>query len=95
MEDFLSLMTSGDIPHEDANMLNLPLQKVMGSGSLASKLSQHQLLKLASRASLAKLAQSSASLSESLSDLAAGYSSSTPTSALKNKRKHADATVSS
>ncbi|KAL7517270.1 hypothetical protein ACHAWX_002205 [Stephanocyclus meneghinianus] len=95
VEDFLSLMTSGDIPHEDANMLNLPLQKVMGSGSLASKLSQHQLLKLASRASLAKLAQSGASLSESLSDLAAGYSSNTPTSALKNKRKHADATVSS
>eukprot|EP00804_Cyclotella_cryptica_P019299 CCRYP_006202-RB/>CCRYP_006202-RB protein AED:0.07 eAED:0.07 QI:240/1/1/1/1/1/4/100/794 len=93
VEDFLSLMTSGDIPHEDANMLNLPLQKVMGSGSLASKLSQHQLLKLASRASLAKLAQSNTSLSESLSDLAAGYGSATGNSALKNKRKRGDTTV--
>ena len=93
MEDFLSLMKSGDIPHEDANMLNLPLQKVMGSGSLASKLSQHQLLQLASRASLAKLAQSNTSLSESLSDLAAGYSSSAGNSALKNKRKRYDTTV--
>jgi hypothetical protein len=85
VEDFLSLMTSGDIPHEDANMLNLPLQKVMGSGSLSSKLSQHQLLKLASRASLAKLASKS-NLSESLTDLAAICSSASNVSLKKRKR---------
>ncbi|KAL3784396.1 hypothetical protein ACHAWO_012942 [Cyclotella atomus] len=85
IEDFLSLMKSGDIPHEDANMLNVPLQKVMGSGSLSSKLSQHQLLKLASRASLAKLASKS-NLSESLSDLAAACSSATSGGLKKRKR---------
>jgi hypothetical protein len=78
-------MKSGDIPHEDANMLNVPLQKVMGSGSLSSKLSQHQLIKLASRASLAKLASKS-NLSESLSDLAAACSSATNGGLKKRKR---------
>jgi hypothetical protein len=85
VEDFLSLMTSGDIPHEDANMLNTPLQKVMEGTSSASKLSQHQLLKLASRASLAKLA-GSASLSESLSDLAAACTSTSGTRRSQRKK---------
>jgi len=31
VEDFLSLVASGDIPHQDPNMLNVPLQKVMQS----------------------------------------------------------------
>ena len=88
IEDFLSLMNSGDIPHEDIKMLSVPLQKAVGSGTLSSKLSQHQLLKLASRASLAKLA-SKTSLSESLTDLAAACSSVSHGSA--KKRKHGDA----
>ena len=92
IEDFLSLMTSGDIPHEDANMLNVPLEKVMSTvGSLPSKLSQHQLLKLASRASLAKLASKN-SVSESLSDLTAGCTS-TDNGSLK-KRKRGDVAAS-
>lgn len=85
VEDFLSLMTSGDIPHEDSKMLAVPLQKAIGSGSLSSKLSQHQLLKLASRASLAKLASKS-NLSESLSDLAAVCNSASNGSVKKRKR---------
>lgn len=89
IEDFLSLMNSGDIPHEDIKMLSVPLQKAVGSGTLSSKLSQHQLLKLASRASLAKLA-SKTNLSESLSDLAAACSSASNVSV--KKRKHGDAT---
>jgi len=85
-------MTSGDIPHEDANMLNVPLEKVMSTvGSLPSKLSQHQLLKLASRASLAKLASKN-SVSESLSDLTAGCTS-TDNGSLK-KRKRGDVAAS-
>lgn len=85
VEDFLSLMTSGDIPHEDAKMLAVPLKKAIGSGSLSSKLSQHQLLKLASRASLAKLASKS-NLSESLSELAAVCNSASSGSLKKRKR---------
>jgi len=64
VEDFLSLVESGDIPHQDPNMLKVPLQRVMqqsGIGSKGSKrrLSQHQLVALASR-----LAGSSTNLSE-------------------------------
>eukprot|EP00581_Thalassiosira_minuscula_P012836 CAMPEP_0183716632 /NCGR_PEP_ID=MMETSP0737-20130205/10467_1 /TAXON_ID=385413 /ORGANISM="Thalassiosira miniscula, Strain CCMP1093" /LENGTH=852 /DNA_ID=CAMNT_0025945925 /DNA_START=136 /DNA_END=2696 /DNA_ORIENTATION=- len=72
VDDFLSLVASGDIPHQDPNMLKVPLQKVMqqtGLGSkgnlggsksnLKRKLSQQQLFALASR-----LAGSSSNLSE-------------------------------
>ena len=51
--DFLSLVASGDIPHQDPNLLQVPLQKVMqqaGISKLGSKrkLSQQQLSALAS-----------------------------------------------
>lgn len=74
VEDFLSLVASGDIPHQDENMLSVPLQKVMqhggtvttpgpprsiGSKGSKRKLSQQQLVALASR-----LAGSSANLTE-------------------------------
>lgn len=55
VEDFLSLVASGDIPHQDPNMLQVPLQKIMQSSGIGSsacpkrKLSQQQLVALASR----------------------------------------------
>ncbi|KAL7541841.1 hypothetical protein ACHAXR_011267 [Thalassiosira sp. AJA248-18] len=54
VDDFLSLVASGDIPHQDPNMLKVPLQKVMqqnGVGPKGSKrkFSQQQLAALASR----------------------------------------------
>jgi hypothetical protein len=67
VEDFLSLVASGDIPHQDPNMLQVPLQKVLQqSGSVSKggskrKLSQHQLVALASR-----LAGSSTNLTDTL-----------------------------
>lgn len=59
VDDFLSLVESGDIPHQDPNMLNVPLQKVMQQngtvggpkGGSKRKLSQQQLVALASRLS--------------------------------------------
>jgi hypothetical protein len=56
VEDFLSLVASGDIPHQEPNLLQVPLQKIMqssGVGSIAAgskrRLSQQQLVALASR----------------------------------------------
>ena len=60
VDDFLSLVASGDIPHQDPNMLKVPLQKVMQHGNVATtpgtigskrKLSQQHLAALASRLS--------------------------------------------
>jgi len=87
VEDFLSLVASGDIPHQDPHMLNVPLQKVMqqgGVGSAASKLAQKQLLALASRASLSRLAESSTSLSKLATSV---YNAHCSSAAMKNKRK--------
>ena len=91
VEDFLSLMATGDLPHEDTAMLNAPLKKVIGSSDSSSKMSQHQLLKLASRASLAKLASKDTLLSESLSDLADVCSSVQQSNGSLKKRKRGDA----
>ncbi len=80
-------MASGDIPHQDPRMLNVPLQKVMqqgGVGSAASKRAQKQLLALASRASLSRLAESSTSLSKLATSV---YNAHCSSAALKNKRK--------
>jgi len=85
VDDFLSLVASGDIPHQDPNMLNVPLQKVMqqngipiksviGSKTSKRKFSQQQLVALASR-----LAGSS---STNLSEMTCGEFS-----ALKKRRK--------
>ena len=58
VDDFLSLVASGDIPHQDPNMLNVPLQKVMQQAGIPlsktgskRKLSQQQLSALASHLS--------------------------------------------
>ena len=70
IDDFLSLVASGDIPHQDPNLLNVPLQKVMQQNGIPAKgldantpskrkFSQHQLVALASR-----LAGSSANFSD-------------------------------
>jgi hypothetical protein len=87
VEDFLSLVAAGDIPHQDPSLLNVPLQKVMnaagGTGGGATTRAQQQLLALASRASLAKQAESSASLSEMAAAIHANNSS-------KKKRKRRD-----
>lgn len=48
VQDFLSLVASGDIPHQDPNMLQVPL-KVMTRAGSKRKLSQHQLAALATR----------------------------------------------
>eukprot|EP00578_Thalassiosira_sp_NH16_P031510 CAMPEP_0181078636 /NCGR_PEP_ID=MMETSP1071-20121207/1592_1 /TAXON_ID=35127 /ORGANISM="Thalassiosira sp., Strain NH16" /LENGTH=745 /DNA_ID=CAMNT_0023159965 /DNA_START=457 /DNA_END=2694 /DNA_ORIENTATION=- len=87
VDDFLSLVAYGDIPHQDENLLSVPLQKVMQNGSTVTtpgapcsigskgskrKLSQQQLANLASR-----LAGSSANLT----DMAYGAS------ALKKRQK--------
>lgn len=90
VEDFLSLMATGDIPHEDTAMLSAPLRKVIGSSDSSCKMSQHQLLKLASRASLAKLATKDTQLSESLSDLADVCNSVQQSSGSVKKRKRGD-----
>ena len=90
VEDFLSLMATGDIPHEDTAMLSAPLRKVIGSSDSSCKMSQHQLLKLASRASLAKLANKDTQLSESLSDLADVCNSVQQSSGSVKKRKRGD-----
>jgi len=52
VDDFLSLVASGDIPHQDPHMLNVPLQSVMqqqqgnqsGAHVAATYLAQQQLL---------------------------------------------------
>lgn len=60
IDDFLSLVASGDIPHQDPNLLNVPLQKVMQQNGIPPKgteaktlskrkFSQQQLVALASR----------------------------------------------
>ena len=63
VDDFLSLVASGDIPHQDPNMLQVPLQKVMQPGMTKSgskrRLSQQELAALSSH-----LAGSSAKLNE-------------------------------
>jgi len=70
VEDFLSLMASGDIPHQDPSLLNVPLQKVMqqhGVGAvnnLKRKLSQQQLNALASRISRSRIAGSATNVTE-------------------------------
>ena len=70
VEDFLSLMASGDIPHQDPSLLNVPLQKVMqqygvgAANSLKRKLSQQQLSALASRISRSRLAGSASNINE-------------------------------
>ena len=70
VEDFLSLMASGDIPHQDPGLLNVPLQKVMqqhgvGVASvLKRKLSQQQLSALASRISRSRLAGSTTNVTK-------------------------------
>ena len=77
VEDFLSLVASGDIPHQDPHMLNVPLQKVMQQTGV--KRAQQHLLALASQASLVRLAESSTNLSEM--------------TALSNKRKLDDTDI--
>jgi len=52
VDDFLSLVASGDIPHQDPHMLNVPLQSVLhhqqNNGSAAAQiLAQQQLLQAA------------------------------------------------
>jgi hypothetical protein len=70
VEDFLSLMASGDIPHQDPGLLNVPLQKVMQqhavgvASALKRKLSQQQLSALASRISRSRLAGSSTNVTK-------------------------------
>lgn len=49
VDDFLSLVASGDIPHQDPHMLNVPLQSVLqqqqnNSSAAAQFLAQQQLL---------------------------------------------------
>jgi len=67
VDDFLSLVASGDIPHQDPHMLNMPLQSVLqhqnNSSTAASILAQHQhLLSQSGRNSNANLSQHFASL---------------------------------
>lgn len=74
VDDFLSLVASGDIPHQDPHMLNMPLQSVMqqqGAGmhqssaqaAAASILAQQQFL---AHAAASNSGNSSHSLSEAI-----------------------------
>jgi len=64
VDDFLSLVSNGDIPHQDPHMLNIPLQSVMhqqngnqtGAQAAATYLAHQQLLAQAGNRPLANLA---------------------------------------
>lgn len=70
VDDFLSLVASGDIPHQDPHMLNVPLQTVLqqqqnqssGASAAAQYLAHQQLLAQAANNSNSSLSQRIASL---------------------------------
>jgi len=71
VDDFLSLVASGDIPHQDPHMLNVPLQSVLqhqqqnnqsGAQVAATYLAQQQLLAQAANNADSSLGQKIASL---------------------------------
>ena len=68
VDDFLSLVANGDIPHQDPHMLNVPLQTVLqqsqksGASAAAQYLAQQQLLAQAAGNTNSSLSQRIASL---------------------------------
>lgn len=67
VDDFLSLVANGDIPHQDPHMLNVPLQTVLqqsqkSGASAAQYLAQQQLLAQAAGNTNSSLSQRIASL---------------------------------
>lgn len=70
VEDFLSLVANGDIPHQDPHMLNVPLQSVLQQQNQKSNASaaaqylaqQQQLLSQATNGSNPSLSQQIASM---------------------------------
>jgi hypothetical protein len=76
VDDFLSLVASGDIPHQDPHLLNMPLQSVLqnqSNSSAASILAQHQhLLSQSGRNSNINLSQHLASLNNNTTNVGNG-----------------------
>jgi hypothetical protein len=76
VDDFLSLVASGDIPHQDPHLLNMPLQSVLqnqNNSSAASILAQHQhLLSQSGRNSNINLSQHLASLNNNTTNVGNG-----------------------
>jgi hypothetical protein len=83
VDDFLSLVAAGDIPHTDPSLLNIPLMQQQGGQEAAAKFLQQQILQ-AQASGNAALANALAS--RSLSNLH-GLGDSSGQSSGQNKRK--------
>jgi len=90
VDDFLSLIASGDIPHQDSHLLNLPLQNMLqqqqaaqqnnsGAHAAVNLLAQQQLLAQAANKGLGNI--SAASLLNQISAVGSGNSSTAATNA--------------
>ena len=100
VDDFLSLVANGDIPHQDPHMLNVPLQSVMqqqaaaaaaaAGGNQAAGAYLAQLQQQQQHASLGNLA-GNASVQNLLSQLAAGSAGNLAAAALMGEQAGAAA----
>ena len=84
VDDFLSLMAAGDIPHQDPSMLDIPLMQQQHGQDNAARLLAHQQLMQSNPALANALA------SRSLGNLSVGGLSSSALAAAGNKRKLTD-----
>lgn len=84
VDDFLSLMAAGDIPHQDPSMLDIPLMQQQHGQDSAARLLAHQQLMQSNPALANALA------SHSLGNLSAAGISSNALAAAGNKRKLGD-----
>lgn len=89
VDDFLSLVASGDIPHQDPHLLNMPLQNVIqnqnNSSTAASILAQHQhLLSQSGRNSDVNLSQHLASLNNNTTNVGNGVTNNNNAATILN-----------
>ncbi len=86
VDDFLSLMAAGDIPHQDPSLLDIPLMQQQHGQDSAARLLAHQQLMQSNPA----LANALASRSLGNLSAAGGLSSNALAAAAGNKRKLGD-----
>ena len=91
VDDFLSLVANGDIPHQDPHMLNVPLQSVMQQQQAAAAAAVAQLQQQQQHGSLGSLT-GNASVQNLLSQLAAGSAGNLAAAALMGEQAGAAAT---
>lgn len=89
VDDFLSLVASGDIPHQDPHLLNMPLQSVIqnqnNSSTAASILAQHQhLLSQSGKNSDVNLSQHPALLNNNTTNVGNGVTNNNNPATLLN-----------